>query len=87
MSLTFRTQLLSSKRVTFMFSYMLDGPKLSLNCNLVVHGFMEARPPAYASCEKGDWLQLRNLSQDKRVNISDKSGCGDTLLHVSNLSS
>jgi hypothetical protein len=82
LSSTFRTQLMSSKRMTFVLSYLLDGSKLSFNFNLMLRGLLQAKSPAYAACQKGDWLQLRRLLQDKHVGISDTTGYGDTLLHV-----
>lgn len=81
-SSTLRTQLLFSKRMTLALSYLLDGPKLNFNCSLIFHGLLQAASPAYAACQKGDWLQLRSLLQEKRVSITDSTGYGDTLLHV-----
>jgi hypothetical protein len=79
---TVRTHRLFTQRVTIMMSCLIESSRLRLRRDVAAFGLLETSSPAYMAYEKGDWLTLRKLLQDKHVSINNTTGYGDTLLHV-----
>ena len=82
LSSVFREHRLFSRRITLVICGIIRAPKLSITCNLTICGMLQISSPAYIACQRGDWPLLRRLLQNGKVNISDTTGYGDTLLHV-----
>lgn len=58
-------------------------PRLDLRFNLDAAGYLPVGCPAYIACETGDWKQLRQLLSENKARITDRTGSGETFLHVS----
>lgn len=83
--LTLQTLWPFSRRIDVMVSYILDLPQMSLNFSLATYGVLQKSHPAILASKSGDWQDLRQLLQEKKVGIFDRTVDGTSLLHVRSL--
>ncbi|KAF1911413.1 hypothetical protein BDU57DRAFT_103476 [Ampelomyces quisqualis] len=71
-----------SRHIDVMISYTLVRPQMHFGFSLTTYGVLQKSHPAVMACKSGDWPMLRQLLQEKKVGIFDKTVNGTSLLHV-----
>lgn len=82
LSFSFQTKRVVRGRLTAMIFALYRFPSFKLRFNLGVSGYLPIDSAAYLACSRGDWVCLRQLLTEGRVNILDRTASGDTLLHI-----